>query len=207
MAGQYAGNFRPEESGAYEVPDCLSLMRKLEQSGFVRVGESGLESKDTTFAERDLQMLAKITGGEYLHISDFDHAWEPFAENLPTLRKRKNLADAWPVFIALFLADRDRMDHAKTGGPAMKNTLYLFWASWIKIIIGQVPLAPPPLLNPVETPETNAPDSNQVPQPIKRSSQLETIKKAEMNLRHGEQGERVGAAKLLEVSTGPGSVL
>ena len=81
----------------------------------------------------------------------------------------------------------------------MKRMLYIFfWASWIKIIIGQVPLAPPPLLNPVETPETNATDSNQsVPLPPKRSSQMETIKKAEMNLRHGEQGERVGAAKLL----------
>ena len=92
VAGQYAGNFRPEESGAYEVSYQLSFPdgEKLEQSGFVRVGESGLESKDTTFAERDLQMLAKITGGEYLHISDFDHAWEPkFAENLPTLKKRK----------------------------------------------------------------------------------------------------------------------
>jgi hypothetical protein len=107
VAGQYAGNFRPEESGAYEVSYQLSFPdgEKLEKNGFVRVGESGLESKDTTFAERDLQMLAKITGGEYLHISDFDHAWEPkFAENLPTLKKRKNLADAWPIFIALFLA-------------------------------------------------------------------------------------------------------
>ena len=107
VAGQYAGNFRPEESGAYEVSYQLSFPdgEKLEQSGFVRVGESGLESKDTTFAERDLQMLAKITGGEYLHISDFDHSWEPkFAENLPTLKKRKNLANAWPIFIALFLA-------------------------------------------------------------------------------------------------------
>jgi hypothetical protein len=77
----------------------------LEQSGFLRVGESGLESKDTTFAERELQMLARITGGQYLHISDFDPSWEPkFAENLPTLKKRKNLADAWYIFIALFLA-------------------------------------------------------------------------------------------------------
>jgi hypothetical protein len=107
VAGQYAGNFRPEESGAYEVSYQLSFPdgEKLEQSGFLRVGESGLESKDTTFAERELQMLAKITGGQYLHISDFDPSWEPkFAENLPTLKKRKNLADAWYIFIALFLA-------------------------------------------------------------------------------------------------------
>ena len=50
-------------------------------------------------------MLANITGGKYLHISNFDADWEPgFAENLPTLKKRKSLADAWPIFIALFLA-------------------------------------------------------------------------------------------------------
>ena len=81
----------------------------------------------------------------------------------------------------------------------MKRIFCIFLlGSWIMIMFGQVPLAPPPLFNPVETPETNATDSNQsVPQPPKRSSQLETIKKAEMDLRHGEQGERVGAAKLL----------
>jgi hypothetical protein len=86
--------------------NCLSLMgRNWNRTGLFEWANRALESEDTTFAERDLQMLAKITGGEYLHISDFDHAWEPkFAENLPTLKKRKNLADAWPIFIALFLA-------------------------------------------------------------------------------------------------------
>ena len=77
----------------------------MEQSDFIRVGKSGLEAKDTSFAERDLKMLAKITGGDYLHVSDLSSDWQPkFAENLPTLKKRKNLADAWPIFIALFLA-------------------------------------------------------------------------------------------------------
>jgi HEAT repeat protein len=81
----------------------------------------------------------------------------------------------------------------------MKRIFCIFLlGSGIKLISGQVPLASPPLFNPLESPETNANDSNQsVPQPPKRSSQLETIKKAEIDLRHGEQGERVGAAKLL----------
>ena len=107
VAGQYAGDFRPEEPGAYEVTYKLRFPdgEKLEQSDFIRVGKSGLEAKDTSFAERDLKMLAKITGGDYLHVSDLSSDWQPkFAENLPTLKKRKNLADAWPIFIALFLA-------------------------------------------------------------------------------------------------------
>ena len=107
VAGQYAGNFRPQESGAYEVSYKLEFPdgEKLEQSGYIRVGDSGIEIKDTSFAERDLKMLANLTGGKYQHISDFDSEWEPkFAEDLPTLKKRKSLADAWPIFIALFIA-------------------------------------------------------------------------------------------------------
>ena len=107
VAGQYAGDFRPKEPGAYEVEYKLTFPdgEKLEQSGFIRVGGSGQETKDTSFAERDLKMLAKITGGEYLHISDLQSDWQPaFAENLPTLKKRNNLADTWPIFITLFLA-------------------------------------------------------------------------------------------------------
>jgi hypothetical protein len=107
VAGQYAGDFRPQESGAYEVSYKLEFPdgEKLEQSGYIRVGDSGIEAKDTSFAERDLKMLANLTGGKYQHISDLDSKWEPtFAEDLPTLKKRKNLADAWPIFIALFIA-------------------------------------------------------------------------------------------------------
>lgn len=107
VAGQYAGNFIPEESGAYEVSYKLQFPdgEKLEQTGFLRIGDSGPESIDTSFAERELKMLANITGGKYQHISDFNNQWNPeFAEDLPTLKQRKNLADAWPVFIALFVA-------------------------------------------------------------------------------------------------------
>jgi hypothetical protein len=107
VAGQYAGDFRPEEPGTYEVTYNLTFPdgEKLEQSDFIRVGESGPETKDTSFAERDLKMLAKITGGNYLHISELHADWQPeFADDLPTLKKRNNLADSWPIFIALFLA-------------------------------------------------------------------------------------------------------
>ena len=99
--------FVPQESGAYEVSYKLEFPdgEKLEQSGYIRVGDSGIETKDTSFAERDLKMLANLTGGKYQHISDFNSGWEPtFAEDLPTLKKRKSLADAWPIFIALFIA-------------------------------------------------------------------------------------------------------
>ena len=62
----------------------------MEQAGYIRVGDSGIETKDTSFAERDLKMLANLTGGKYQHISDFNSEWEPnFAEDLPTLKKEE----------------------------------------------------------------------------------------------------------------------
>jgi HEAT repeat protein len=46
--------------------------------------------------------------------------------------------------------------------------------------------------------DANSTDSNVSVLPtLQRSSQTETIKKAEVDLRHGQEGERVGAAKLL----------
>ena len=107
VAGQYAGNFRPGEAGVYEINYKLRFPNgeELEKSSYLRVARSGMEAKDTSFAERDLRMLAKLTGGNYLHISELNADWEPkFADNLPTLNHRKNLSDAWPIFIALFLA-------------------------------------------------------------------------------------------------------
>ena len=81
----------------------------------------------------------------------------------------------------------------------MRIILYTYLLShWVALVSGQVPVAPPPLLNYLEPTEMNATDFNQsVSQPPKRASQMETLKTAEMDLRHGEQGERVGAAKLL----------
>ena len=105
-AGRYAGTFRPVQAGAYEVNYILRFPdgEKLERENFIRVSEAGEEAVDISFARLDLQMLAKLTGGEYLPISDFSDNWRPkFAENLPTITKRHSLAEAWIFFIALFL--------------------------------------------------------------------------------------------------------
>ena len=104
-AGRYAGTFRPVQAGAYEVNYILRFPdgEKLERENFIRVSEAGEEAVDISFARLDLQMLAKLTGGEYLPISDFSDNWRPkFAENLPTITKRHSLAEAWIFFIALF---------------------------------------------------------------------------------------------------------
>ena len=68
MAGQYAGNFLPEEAGAYEVGYKLKFPdgEEIEQSGFVRVGEL-IESKDTSFAV-GIEDACQYNGGKYLHI-------------------------------------------------------------------------------------------------------------------------------------------
>ena len=73
MPGRYAGTFRPVQAGAYEVNYILRFPdgEKLERENFIRVSEAGEEAVDISFARLDLQMLAKLTGGEYLPISDF----------------------------------------------------------------------------------------------------------------------------------------
>ena len=54
--------------------------------------------------ERDLRMLAKLTGGKYLKIEDLDGDWEPaVAEELPLRVERVSLADNWIFFLVLFL--------------------------------------------------------------------------------------------------------
>ena len=105
-AGRYTGSFRPIQSGAYEVnytlrfPDGETLRRE----NFLRVSDAGEESLDISFAKTDLQMLAKLTGGEYLQIEEMDHNWRPnFAEKMPSLDKRHSLANAWIIFILIFL--------------------------------------------------------------------------------------------------------
>ena len=68
----------------------------------------------------------------------------------------------------------------------------------VALMFGQIPISKPPSFPPEELPDFNASDSNiSAPQPPRRSSQVETIRTAEIDLRHGKEGERVGAAKLL----------
>jgi hypothetical protein len=107
VAGQYAGSFRPVLPGSYEVSYALDFPdgETLSSSNYLRVSETGEEAKNLSYAERELKTLAKLTGGEFLPISQMNANWAPtFAENLPVVRKRRSLADIWPVFIALFLA-------------------------------------------------------------------------------------------------------
>ena len=89
------------------------------------------------------------------------------------------------------------MDYAPTSWIKMKY-LFLINCFLVALMFGQVPISKPPSFPPVELPDFNASDSNtSAPQPPRRSSQVETIRTAEIDLRHGKEGERVGAAKLL----------
>ena len=106
-AGQYNGSFRTKLPGAYQVKYNLSFPdgEELKTETFLRVSETGEESKDLSYAERDLKMLANLTAGDFLSISNLKEEWEPrFAESIPVLRKKAGLTDFWPVFILLFLA-------------------------------------------------------------------------------------------------------
>ena len=90
------------------------------------------------------------------------------------------------------------MDNAKTSWVKMKY-LFLINSFSVALTFGQIPISKPPSFPPVAMPDFNASESNKiVPEPPKRrSSQVETISQAEIDLRHGKEGERVGAAKLL----------
>ena len=89
------------------------------------------------------------------------------------------------------------MDNAPTSWVKMKY-LFLINSFSVALTFGQAPISKPPSFPPVELPDFNASESNKtVPEPPRRSSQVETIRQAEIDLRHGKEGERVGAAKLL----------
>jgi hypothetical protein len=105
VAGRYAGSFRPALAGAYEVKYILRFPdgETLERQNFLRVSESGEEAVDVSLARVELQMLAKLTGGTYLPIDNMNIDWEPtFAKDLPSVRKRHSLANAWLIFVLLF---------------------------------------------------------------------------------------------------------
>ena len=108
-AGQYSGSFRPKLPGAYAVKYNLLFPdgEELNSESFVRVSETGEESKDLSYAERELKMLAKLTGGQFLSINEMNDNWIPtFAESIPTLQKRASLADLWPLFYCSFFSCR-----------------------------------------------------------------------------------------------------
>ena len=70
----------------------------------MQVKHSGDEAKDTRYAERDLRMLASLTGGEFLPIMSLSSHWEPkLSDNLPTIRTTNKLNEYWLFFIGLFL--------------------------------------------------------------------------------------------------------
>ncbi len=107
VAGRYAGSFKPTQPGAYEVSYELRFPdgETLERESYLRVSESGEEAVDVSYAERELKMLASLTGGKFLPVSRMNVDWEPeFAELMPSIRKRHNLSDAWLFFLVLFLA-------------------------------------------------------------------------------------------------------
>ena len=63
---------------------------ELKTETYLRVSETGEESKDLSYAERDLKMLANLTAGDFLSISNLKEEWEPrFAESIPVLRKKQ----------------------------------------------------------------------------------------------------------------------
>ena len=87
------------------------------------------------------------------------------------------------------------MDYSQADWIKMKaNLIFVSIIFLNEIVHGQIPPAGISGTLPVEEiTESNA----TLPTAPRRSSQTETIKKAEYDLRHGEEGERVGAAKLL----------
>ncbi len=105
--GNYQGKFVPSAPGSYRVRYSLRFPdgQKLEKSSYLKVGQHGEEAKDTSYDERELRMLANLTGGEFVKLEKLKDAWRPkISSSLPTRARRNDLAEAWPLFIALFLA-------------------------------------------------------------------------------------------------------
>ena len=104
--GRYVGEFTPIVPGSYRAHYklCFPDGEKLEHWSYMQVKQSGDEAKDTRYAERDLRMLASLTGGEFLPIMSLSSDWEPkLSDNLPTIRTTNKLNEYWLLFIGLFL--------------------------------------------------------------------------------------------------------
>lgn len=107
VAGQYASSFQPRQPGAYGVKYFLKFPdgEELSAETYLKVSETGEEARDLAYAERELRMLAKLTGGNFLEIAEMKDDWEPaFSQDVPILRQRADLLEFWPLFILMFLA-------------------------------------------------------------------------------------------------------
>ena len=141
LAGQYAGNFRPTLPGAYGFHE-VSGWRNFGAREFPRVSESGEEAVDVSFARLDLQMLAKLTGGQYLTIDEMRSDWEPnFAVDLPSVRKRHSLINLWVIFILLW-GNWNRVDFKETGWIKMKFLYLTYSFTFLFSLSGQEHLYP-----------------------------------------------------------------
>jgi len=105
-AGSYSGKFKTAQAGSYRVEYKLKFPdgETMGHTSHFRVKDSSEEARDVRYNRRDLQMIATMTGGKFTEINRFDRSWMPnLSENLPTVSRRSDLADIWPLFVLLFL--------------------------------------------------------------------------------------------------------
>ena len=105
-AGSYSGKFKTAQAGSYRVEYKLKFPdgETMGHTSHFRVKDSSEEARDVRYNRRDLQMIATMTGGKFIEINRFDRSWMPnLSENLPTVSRRSDLADIWPLFVLLFL--------------------------------------------------------------------------------------------------------
>ena len=105
-AGAYSGKFKTAQAGSYRVEYKLKFPdgETMGHTSHFRVKDSSEEARDVRYNRRDLQMIATMTGGKFTEINRFDRSWMPnLSENLPTVSRRSDLADIWPLFVLLFL--------------------------------------------------------------------------------------------------------
>ncbi len=104
-AGAYSGKFKPMIAGNYQLDYLLKFPdgEKLRQTSYLSVGDSSAEALDVRYTERDLQMIATLTGGKFSKIGDFDPEWRPaLSDRMPTVSQKMSLAKIWPIFVLLF---------------------------------------------------------------------------------------------------------
>ncbi len=106
-SGRYAGSFRASMQGEYKVTYAISMPddEHLEEEAYVRVSDRGEESADVGFAERELQVISRMTGGKYHHYRDLGEASDlKLAADLPTQMLRNYPTESWLFFLVLFFA-------------------------------------------------------------------------------------------------------